>query len=49
MSLGKLSYPNDSHLKLKKKKKKKEPNGRIDRILCDSIYDPTIFTILLRF
>ena len=40
MSLGGLSYPNESHLKKKKKKKKKKtkPNGRISRIL----YDPTI-------
>ena len=42
MGLAGLSYPNESHLKIKKKKKMK-PNGRIGRIPYDLMIlcDPT--------
>ena len=56
MSLGGLSYPNESHLK-KKKKKSSQMVGSVGSymilqsyaILHDPTYDPTIFVILLRF
>ena len=55
MSLGGLSYPNESHLK--KKKKPSQMVGSVGSymilqsyaILHDPTYDPTIFVILLRF
>ena len=58
MSLGGLSYPNESHLKkIKKKKKPSQMVGSVGSytilqsyaILHDPTYDPTIFVILLRF
>ena len=57
MSLGGLSYPNESQLKKKKKKKPSQMVGSVGSymilqsyaILHDPTYDPTIFAILLRF
>ena len=44
VSLGGLSYPNESHLKKNNNKKKIKPNGRIGRIP----YDPTTLCDLTR-
>ena len=48
MGLGRLSYPNESHLK-KKKKKKIKPNDRIGRIPYDLMQSYTILYTILPF